>query len=147
MSNKNVTVCPDLLCRQLQDLPTMPSKGEILCEKVVEFIIRSDITVLREISIKKLADIFSVNRSHLSRTFKSCRNECISAYLKRMKIIKIALLMGGNNDITINQVALSAGYKNADHFSKSFKNFLCIYPSQFKKYFFQHNKKPKRRKK
>ncbi len=103
-----------------------------LCEDIVEYIISRDYRVFKELTVERLALKFSVNRSYLSRIFKECRGESLGEYIKRMKLIKGALLLLERRDLTVEQVAAVIGYGRVDYFHISFKEFFAVSPGKFR---------------
>ena len=109
------------------------SKAENLCEEIVRFVVKSSPGILKKLTCCKLASMYDINRSYLSSKFKEYKGLYLKEYLKRIKMLKSALLMQERRDLTVKQISEKFGYINYDYFIKSFKQFLGITPGKFKK--------------
>jgi YesN/AraC family two-component response regulator len=114
-------------------LPMTMTKPEKLCEEIVHFIIKSDHTILKDLTCGKLASMFDVNRSYLSITFKKCQGESLHDYIYRLKMVKIALLMFEKPHLEVRQIAGYFGWDRPDNFVISFKKFFGFTPGKFLK--------------
>lgn len=107
------------------------NKPQKMSEKIVNYLIKSDNTVFKDLNTTKLASMFDVNRSYLSRTFKECLGISLKRYITRLKILKSALLMMESN-LTVNEVAEKFGFERSDYFITAFKKFFGMTPGKFK---------------
>lgn len=90
-----------------------------------------DISYSQLQSLSKMAAGLGIDRHHLSRIFKQEFGISMQDYLikKRMKEAKKLLHAGFN----VSQTAFSVGYRDQFVFSKAFKKYYGISPSQTKK--------------
>lgn len=84
------------------------------------------------IDIQSIADQLNINRSYLSVLFKkniglSPKKYMIDVRMKRASQLLFATKM------TINEIAFSVGYNDQVTFSKAFKNYFLLTPSQYRK--------------
>lgn len=88
----------------------------------------------KDINVDELAEIAHFHPQHFMKFFKT--NLGITPihyiYKRRMKRAKDMLLF---TDKSLNQIAVSTGFHDSSHFSKSFKKYFGVSPSKFK-----HNK-------
>jgi AraC-like DNA-binding protein len=108
------------------------NKPQKRCEEIVNYLIKSDHTVFKDLNIKKLASLFGVNRSFLSRTFKKYQGVPLNEFIKRLKLLKSALLMSEKSFLTVYEVAEKFGFNRSDYFIKSFKKIFGMTPGKFK---------------
>jgi YesN/AraC family two-component response regulator len=113
--------------------PMTMTKPQKLCEEIVHLIIKSDHTILKDLTCGKLASMFDVNRSYLSRIFKACQGEYLNKYINRLKMVKIALFMFEKPHLKVRQIAWYFGWERPDHFIISFKKFFGFTPGKFLK--------------
>ena len=102
------------------------------CEEIVNFLIKSEPTVFKELNTKRLAKMYCVNRSYLSRTFKKYQEENLNEYIKRLRILKSALLLIETRHLKIGDIAEYFGWERSDCFIKAFKKFFGISPGKFR---------------
>ena len=97
--------------------------------RVFEFI---DENLEANLSLQKLADIACFSPFHFHRIFKFITGERLNEYVKRRRIEKSALeLLHTNNTTTV--LAHKFGFSDNSSFSKAFKNYYSVSPTEFKK--------------
>lgn len=86
----------------------------------------------KTVSLNEVANKFSYSRTYLSLIIKQMTGISYTDLIKRMKMeeSKYYLL---NTDKTIEEIAFSAGYNSADHFSRTFRSFYGTSPKKYKK--------------
>lgn len=109
------------------------TKPKKICEEIINLILKSDSRIIKELNCSKLALMYDINRSYLSKIFKQSRGIYLKEYLKRIKLLNSALLMFKRRDLTVKQIAGKSGFENVCHFTKSFEEFYGITPGKFKK--------------
>lgn len=72
------------------------------------------------ITLGKLASQLTVSVAHFSRVFKEQTGMTFSQFIGKEKRRKAERLLH-NPELSIKQVALMSGYRNADYFSRRFK--------------------------
>lgn len=99
--------------------------------RVKEYI---DSNPLLPIIINELCALAEMSESKLRIAFKSYYNQSLYAYI-RETIMKRAMQMLGNDELSIKNIAAACGYKNSAKFTAAFKNVHGITPSDFRKGF------------
>lgn len=87
---------------------------------------------MEDISVAQIAKKYHLNAAYLSSVFKERNNISLSAYIEgiRMEKAKKFLREDWGN---ITEVALATGYGDANYFTKVFKKYTGMTPSQWKK--------------
>lgn len=93
-----------------------------------------DLNCLAKPSIETLCLISEMSESKLRISFKSFYKQTIYAYIKE-SIMKRAMQMLGNDELSIKNIATICGYENPSKFTSAFKNIHGITPSDFRKGF------------
>ena len=106
-----------------------------ICKDIVNLLLKSEPGFFKELNIKVLANIFEVNRSYLSRTFKIYQGENLNEYIKRVRIVRCALILIEKRNLRVSEIAGYSGFNSTNYFIKAFKKFYGITPGKFKKFF------------
>ncbi len=86
---------------------------------------------MKDISIKDIANHLYLTPNYVSRLFKQEMNMTIMTYVTELRMKKaVELLMDDN--LKVYEVAGIVGYKDANYFSKLFKNFFGYNPSDYR---------------
>jgi two-component system response regulator YesN len=107
------------------------TKGKKICEEIIMIILKCDRKVLKDLNCSKLAKMYGLHRSSLSRIFKECRGIYLIESLKRLKLLRCALFMAENRDLTVKEIAGIFGFNSVDYFIKSFKKIFGMTPGEF----------------
>lgn len=102
------------------------SPSQIAIDEVTSYI---DYNYMYPITISELANKIGYHRSHLCKLFKSIHGISPLSYLTKVRIEQAQLLL--SQQIPINQVAKSIGIHDSLYFSKIFKQYMKMTPSQF----------------
>ncbi len=86
----------------------------------------------QEISFQELGGKFGFTPEYLSRIFKKYTGETPSKYLMKLRINEAKRLLLNEPDIEIQKVGELAGYKDGFYFSRVFKSFTGMQPSEFR---------------
>ena len=81
---------------------------------------------------KYLSKEIGKNYSHLSSLFSSKEGITIEKFIIHQKIEKVKELLT-YNELTLSEIAYSAGYSSVQHLSNQFKQVTGMSPSNFKK--------------
>ena len=84
------------------------------------------------ITIQDIANHLSINRSYLSRLFKSMTGISIQDYLLDYRIRQACILLK-HTDLSIRTIAHSVSYVDALYFSKLFRHKKGMAPSEYRK--------------
>ncbi|MFT4142258.1 MAG: AraC family transcriptional regulator, partial [Bacillus sp. (in: firmicutes)] len=84
------------------------------------------------LSIEKLADIAGFSKFHFHRIFKGIVDEPLSRYVNRLKLERATNLLIYRLDMTITDIAYHFGFTDSAVFSRTFKNYYGVSPSQYR---------------
>lgn len=83
-----------------------------------------------QFSARELAKACAVSLRHMERCFKPAVGMSPQEWLNRLRMEHATVLL--NNGQSVKFVALELGYKQASHFSQTFKAFYGLAPNLFK---------------
>jgi two-component system response regulator YesN len=95
-----------------------------ICKFVLE-------NVEKQISIKSIADQMFLNQSYLSTLFKDKTGTSLLEYITMVKMERAKVLFH-DSEIKNYEVAYKLGYKDVEYFSRVFKKYIGIPPSEYK---------------
>jgi len=96
--------------------------------KVVEYINNH---LGEEMDLRSLAEISNFSEFHFHRIFKAFLHETLTAYLIRTRM-ETAASMLRYSELAIEAIACDVGYEIPSSFSKSFKQFYGISPTEYR---------------
>ena len=111
--------------------PSAREIGNLYVEKAVEFI-RNNYS--NEILVSDIARYVCINRSYLYTLFQKYLHTSPQDYLSSCRITR-ALELLSYTDLSIETVAFSCGYRNAEVFTKAFRQKQGMTPSAYRKKF------------
>jgi AraC family transcriptional regulator len=88
----------------------------------------------QELNLETIANIGFYSPFHLHRIFKAITNETINEYITRKRIEKTALILLHKREITISELSLQYGFNSNSSFTRTFKKFYGISPTEFRKF-------------
>jgi AraC family transcriptional regulator len=91
-----------------------------------------------EMDLKKLSGISNFSEFHFHRIFKAFRQETLTAYVIRTRM-ETAASMLRYSDLTVETIACNVGYEIPSSFSKSFRQFYDISPTEYRNYKYNEN--------
>lgn len=103
-----------------------------LSDRVVEFVLSRDIDQLAVLTVESIALNLDINRSHLSRTFKSEKDFTLEEFVFKTKIISAASMLKEQPDITIKEIARRMGFCRCDYFIRIFKRYFGTTPAKYR---------------
>jgi len=80
--------------------------------------------------VQQLLDHIHINPSYLSRKFKTETGMTISEFTNRKRVEEAKLYLQRDN-ISITDVAFMVGFNDVNYFTKVFKKYTSVTPSQF----------------
>ncbi|MGE6963802.1 AraC family transcriptional regulator [Bacillus thuringiensis] len=89
------------------------------------------------LSIEELAEVVGFSKFHFHRIFKGIIDEPLSRYVNRLKLERATNLLTYRLDMTITDIAYHFGFTDSAVFSRTFKNYYGVSPSQYR----NHNSK------
>ena len=101
----------------------------LIIQKVVNYIC---LNLGNDLSLKCLAEEYSVNPSYLSALFKKEMGMTITAFINEQRM-KQAVLYLNSTSLRIQTIATEVGFTDLNYFSKVFKKYTGITPSDYRK--------------
>lgn len=84
----------------------------------------------QQISIEHMAQTLGYHRTHLSKMFKQHTGMSPMSFLLQTRMERAKLLLG--EPLTVEQVAASVGFTDALYFSKQFKKYYGLSPTEYR---------------
>lgn len=101
----------------------------IYAKKIIDYI---EIYYMSRITIPEIASYLSITPEYACNLFKAATGETIISYLNRKRIDKAKCLLQ-NGGISMQYVASKVGFDSVSYFSRTFKKYEGISPSEFKR--------------
>ncbi|MBF4470754.1 GyrI-like domain-containing protein [Flavobacterium sp. HJJ] len=86
-----------------------------------------------DLSLEIVASAGAYSPFHFHRIFKAITNETLNAYITRKRIEKTASILLHQKNVSIAELSLQYGFNSNSSFTKTFKKFYGISPSDFRK--------------
>ena len=102
------------------------SRTTLLCNKAKEYIMEN---LNRNISVDELARQFYMSSNYLGQVFRQTTGLTVKSYHNRLRM-EYALRLITENRYSISKVAAMTGFDDIAYFSKKFKEFYGMSPSQ-----------------
>lgn len=97
-------------------------------QKVINYI---DFNYQEDLSLKKIADLFSISPSYLSALFKKETGSTLTEYINNKRIdISVSLL--NTTDSSIQNIAAQVGFLDVNYYTRIFKKLKGISPSAYR---------------
>ncbi len=85
------------------------------------------------ISIENIAQSYGYNRAYFSKMFKVYNHVSPVTFLLNLRISKSRQLLRERLELTVEQIAYSVGFNDPLYFSKQFKRFYQLSPSEYRR--------------
>ncbi len=85
-----------------------------------------------KISLEKIAKKLYISPFYISKVFKEEFGQTPINFLIKIRLEKAKILLSTKKELSIKEVAYLVGYEDEFYFSKSFKKFYGISPTEFK---------------
>jgi two-component system response regulator YesN len=105
------------------------TKSKLLVKKVKDYI-DSNLQD-SELDIEKISKKVFINSSYLRKTFKKEIGMTVSDYITSARMQKAKELLNSNRDMAISRISEVIGYSDAGYFSKCFKKYIGLSPSEY----------------
>ena len=103
-------------------------KSESLIEKAEAFINRN---YMKDLSLDDISRYFNISSYYFSKLFKQETGENYVEYLNKVRIGN-AKKMLSESDVSIKEICYSVGFSDPNYFSRAFKKYEGVTPSEFK---------------
>jgi AraC family transcriptional regulator len=94
------------------------------------------------LSLEELADVAGFSKFHFHRIFKGIVHETLSQYVNRLKIERATNLLVHRLDMTVTDIAYHFGFADSSVFSRTFKNYYGVSPSEYRSQYSKNCKDP-----
>jgi AraC-like DNA-binding protein len=108
--------------------------SEILTDQVAKYVMTCNNEVLKGMTVSSIARRFKVDRSHLAREFKSCKNFTLCQFIQREKMVRAAILLKDATDLTVAKLSENLGFCSTEYFRGLFKRHFGVVPSKYREY-------------
>ncbi|WP_139166089.1 AraC family transcriptional regulator [Chryseobacterium jejuense] len=102
-------------------------------KRIVKTIQYIDTNLDADLSLEKIAEVSAYSPFHFHRIFKLVTGETLQNYIIRRKIEKSAFLLAVHKNIEMKEIYFDLGFSNPSVFSKTFKKYYGLAPSEFRK--------------
>lgn len=97
-------------------------------QKVINYI---DFNYQEDLSLKKIAELFSISPSYLSALFKKETGTTLTEYINSKRIdVSVSLL--NTTDLSIQNVAGQVGFLDVNYYTRIFKKLKGLSPSAYR---------------
>lgn len=86
----------------------------------------------QELTLEKIARVACYSPFHFHRIFKTVVKETLNTYIHRKRVEKAAATLIRKQEVSITQLYLENGFNSNSSFTRAFKKFYGISPSEFK---------------
>ena len=86
-----------------------------------------------DLSLEKLAEIATYSPFHFHRIFRVVTSETLQEYITRKRLEKSAMMLALKKNTSLEKIYTQFGFKSNANFSKTFKKYHGISPTEFRK--------------
>lgn len=97
--------------------------------KTFDFIERN---LEKPLTLEALAEVASFSKYHFNRIFRAMTGETPFQFILRLRLEKAASLIPIHNGESISEVAFKCGFSDISIFSRNFKKYFGVPPSQYR---------------
>ena len=105
--------------------------------RVIDFI---DANFDSDLYLERLAEIAAFSKFHFHRVFYAMTGETLNDYIKRIRLQNAAVKLICNTGMSMTEIALDCGFNSSANFSRVFKDYYKISPSEYKLNFKDKNR-------
>jgi len=84
------------------------------------------------LSLEKISKVALFSPFHFHRIFKSIVGETLNSYIGRRRLERAAAMLIHKKEFTITEIALGVGFNSNSAFTRAFKKFYNVSPSEFR---------------
>ncbi len=100
-----------------------------ICELLEKYLLENYQT---DISFSELGERFGFTQEYLGKIFKKYSGETLSKYLTRLRMNEAKRLLLASPELEIQKIGEMVGYKDGFYFSRAFKSYTGLQPSEFR---------------
>lgn len=93
-----------------------------------------------KLSLEQLADIACFSPFHFHRIFKAITGETLNEYITRKRLEKAAGQLIHRRELPVSELSLMNGFNNNSSFTRAFKKFYGVSPTEFRAQNPRHSK-------
>ena len=86
-----------------------------------------------DLSLEIISEVACYSPYHFHRIFKAITNESLNAYISRRRIEKAASVLMHQKEVSITALSMQYGFNSNSSFTRTFKKFYGVNPSEFRK--------------
>lgn len=86
-----------------------------------------------DLALDALADVAAFSKFHFHRQFRAYFGLSLHRYVRLSRVRQAALSLGLRADMSVTEIALSAGFQSPDAFARAFREEFGCTPSAFRK--------------
>ncbi len=101
-------------------------------ERAAAYILECNLDQLRELTVSKLTRYFKVSKAHLTNKFKQGKGITPGKFILREKMVRAALLMERDGQLTVKKLTEIMGFSACDYFIRIFKHHLGLSPKKYR---------------
>jgi len=120
----------DLLARLFSSSPLGKTRRDLLGE-TLEILLKN---LTNPPSLSEMAGALSIHPVYLTRVFRLRTGKSIGTFLSEARIAKAKARLE-NTNVPLTELALSLGFADHSHFSRTFKRRTGVSPATFRKLF------------
>ncbi|MFC5530875.1 AraC family transcriptional regulator [Cohnella yongneupensis] len=126
-------LCADLLGATAGNAVQQPIRPDSHNDELVQLVIGYLSTQYAEpITIEAMAETLGYNRAYLSRLFKKISGLSPITFLTKLRIDHGKRLLRERPELTVEQIASSVGIQDALYFSKQFRRWFGLSPTEYR---------------
>ena len=105
------------------------TKSKLLVMQVKDFI--NENLMDNTLNLNSISNEFYLNSSYLRKIFKKEMGLTITDYITQVRMQKAKYLLTSVEDMAISRISELTGFSDPSYFSKSFKNYSGLSPSEY----------------
>jgi AraC-like DNA-binding protein len=86
-----------------------------------------------ELSLRRVASLFSVSPEHLTRLFKQTKSLSYYQYVMLQRVLRAKDLLEERPDLSLTEIAMKVGFASSSQFTRTFRSQLNETPSAYRR--------------
>lgn len=103
-----------------------------VADLVIQYVMAVGDKEFADLSVCTLANSFNIDRSKLSRQFKSYTHMTLEAFLLKEKMSRAAFMLKAYQNIKVKEISEKIGFCTCDYFIRKFKAYYGIGPGRYR---------------